>query len=88
MAKLNIRERLELPDLLHRLNKKSAILTKVANNVPTDIDRKAYAKMCKALHSLNAAMDIILVNQKARGKEFLSDKEVDELIAKVIAETK
>jgi hypothetical protein len=44
--------------------------------------------MCKALHSLNAAMDIILVNQKARGKEFLSDKEVDELIAKVIAETK
>ena len=79
MAKLNIRERHELPELLNRLVHRTKAIANGTKDTPTDIDRKTYAKLCKALHNLDAAVDIILTNQKARGKEFLSDEDIDKI---------
>ena len=80
MAKLNVKERFELPELLTRLVHRTKAIASGTKDTPTDIDRKAYAKLCKALHNLDAAVAIILTNQKARGKEFFSDEDIDKLI--------
>lgn len=80
MAKLNIKEKYELPELINRLVSRTKCLSVVSNDTPKDIDRKTYAKMCKALKSLDEAIDIVFTNQKARGKVFLSDEAIDKLI--------
>lgn len=79
MAKLTFREKLELPDLLNRLVHRTKAIANGTKDTPTDIDRKTYKLLCKALHNLSGAVDQILINQKARGKEFLSAEDIDKI---------
>ena len=56
---------------------------KSLKKVPEDIDDVALEKINSSRFFLEDTFDVVLSNQKKRGKEFLSDDEIDNLIDKI-----
>lgn len=61
-------------------------IRKVANNGENDLDQNCLSLVEKSLASLDEVSDQILQNQKKRGKKFLSNEEIDSIVANAIKE--
>jgi len=75
MRKLTKPQQRELPKQLEDLVNRSKVIAKCSE----DIDTKAHTQIKKALANLNKTVEIILANQKARNKVFLSNDQIDEI---------
>lgn len=75
-------KKIEKESILKELDtiiKRSESLKKVVE----DIDDVALEKINSSRFFLEETFDVVLSNQKKRGKEFLSDDEIDNLIDKI-----
>lgn len=67
---------------LERLIKFSTTLLKILD----DLDDECDSNIDQSLKLIDKCLDIALQNQKNRGKEFLSDSEIDNIVDKVYKE--
>lgn len=73
-------------ELLKSITKTVVGLEKCYAQQPNDITDDVIVKLKDARKALDEAVDSVLRAQKARGKKFLTDQEVDEIVSKIINE--
>lgn len=66
----------------------SNTLLRLVDNGTDDVDDECYEIFKESYDNLNSCLDIVLKNQKKRGKEFLSNDDIDNIVNNAISESK
>ncbi len=75
-TRARLEENKRLAETLERISKRASVLSRCTD----DIDEKSFSDIQISLDLLDKAIDLALINQKKKGKEFISDEAIDKIV--------